>query len=575
MEIMGAGMECSVDKTYFTALPAVVWRTAPHQFCALCHPTVFNDAMTGMRDLVKMKLVFLSELDMVNWFGRRNNKPPVSEYRKARNVVVGLTGGDGVVEIGEITTALEALTAAGAIQLEDRFDDIHQLDTAGQERLLEMLGEYLAMSRQKKQRESELWNGAYNYLQVLYGAYVLCLQRYEADPRGSVRFRARLPVVLARALRALRLQLKWTLLRYAIPENRIWTDMAGLYVFAESNAVADENVEFYPGKFVTVKQEFVNGLMMAASSHDSLRPAEQDIATRIVDHYSGDFIISLRPADRCTHWFDLTEPKVPVRNSKAPPENHVVRYFGAGAALTELEKVIAEIAYERSIPAKLMFYPELDDRLMVSALRHLEQDWAGKSQAREHERHRITSRLTVVPGFPEILRALDFAVNDSLDFTEQAAAESWVVEDMSEGGYGAVIPSIAGDWVDVGGLMAVEGESIRDWRVGIIRRVNRLDGNQQRVGVQLIGGKAALVKLARTTVSPDEALGKPLVSAVLLTTEPEIDLDVEMFAPAGTFSAMGQVEVIMGEKSIYLRPTKVIERSAHADRVALTVLSVT
>lgn len=509
---------------------------------------------------------------MLNWFSRRSGNTPVPQYRKARDIIARLSVGESVAEIGEITVALEALATAGGMQPDERFDEIHLLDGAGQERLLEMLREYLATPRQRKQRERELWNGAYNYLHNLYGAYLLCLQRYEADPRGAVRFRARLPVALARALRALRLQIKWTLLRYVPPEQRIWTEMAGLYTFAESNGIADEKVMFYPGKHITVKQEFVKGLMIAASSNHSLRPAEQDIATRLVDHYAQFFVMSLQPADDCTHWFDLLDPRPPVRNSRMPPENHAVRYFGAGAALAELEKVTAQIAYERTIPPDLMFYPKLDEQLMMSALRHLALDWAGKTQAREHERKKTTSRVTVVPGLFEILRALDFAVNDSLDFTDQAAAESWVVEDVSEGGFGASIPSVAGDWVDVGGLVGVEGESIRDWRIGVIRRVNRLDGNQQRVGVQLIGGKAGLVKLDRGDARPAAAAVQPLVLAVLLNPELDKDMDVEVLAPASTFTSMAQIELIRNDERFRLKPIKIIERSARAERVALKVM---
>jgi hypothetical protein len=54
--------------------------------------------------------------------------------------------------------------------------------------------------------------------------------------------------------------------------------------------------------------------------------------------------------------------------------------------------------------------------------------------------------VTVVPGLKEIIQVLEFANNDSLDFTHRQSAESWIVEDMSEGGYGAVIPAVAGDW---------------------------------------------------------------------------------------------------------------------------------
>ena len=215
---------------------------------------------------------------MLSWFGRRKpgTKPT---YHSALEVIARLTGLDFAKDLGAVTTALEAVAGSSDLALEDRFNEIQKLDGAGQPCLLNMIDEYLATPRHKKARESELWGGAYGYLIDLYNAYLSCVQRYEADPQGSTRFRMDLPIAVARALRALRLQLKCTLLRYTTPEPRLWTEIAALYAFAVSNGLADEQVPFYPGRQITVKEEFAKALMIAASSTDSLRPAELDLAT--------------------------------------------------------------------------------------------------------------------------------------------------------------------------------------------------------------------------------------------------------------------------------------------------------
>ena len=506
---------------------------------------------------------------MLDWFGRRKpgNKPA---YRKARDVIANLGGHDSAGDLAAVTVALEALTNHGDLLPEERFDEIQLLDSAGQPRLFEMIKAYLSTPRQKKARESELWGGAYGYLQELYLAYLLCVRRYEADAGGSPRFRRSLPVAVARALRALRLQLKWALLRYTEPDQRIWTEMAELYRFAVSNGIAEEAVPFYPGRQITVREEFVKGLMVAASSSDSLRPAELNLATRLVDHYSSFFILAGTPTEGCTHWFDLNAPCAPVRASRAPPENAAVQYFGAGGALIELNAAHAEMAYTGSIPKEFRFYEKQDDQLLLAALNHLALDWAGKTQARLDERRKITSRLTIVPGLPEILRALTFAVNDSLDFTDQPAAESWVMEDVSAGGYGAVIPALAGDWVEVGSLVGIQGSSIVEWRIGVIRRVRRLDADQQHVGVHLLGSGAALVMLTQKESRPGAKSAEP---AVLLSAAPKAQDEVEVLVRGGMFSSMDDVEMVLGKKRFLLKPIRVVERSARAERVAFQVLT--
>jgi hypothetical protein len=510
---------------------------------------------------------------MLSWFGRRHSEAK-SPYRASREVIAHLTGSDSVRDLAMVTTALDAVMGNDALLLEDRFSEIHKLDAAAQPCHFNMIREYLATPRHKKARESELWGGAYGYLIELYSAYLSCLQRYEADPRGAARFRMELPIAVVRALRALRLQLKWALLRYITPEQRIWTEMAGLYSFAVSNGLAAERIPFYPGQQIIVQEEFVKALMIATASSDSLRPEELDLATRLVDHYARFFVIAEKPFEGCTHWFNLRDPGRPARATREPPENSAaIQYFGAGEALANVEAVLAEMSYTGEMPQDLQFYEKQDSQLLSSALKHLALDWAGKTQARRDQRRKITSRVTVVPGLTEIMRALDFAVNDSLDFTDQPAAESWIVEDSSEGGYGAVIPSVAGDWVEVGSLVGIEGASIREWRIGVIRRVNRLEGDQQRVGVQLLGSDAALVALTQEDGRPTakSAADSPAEPAVLITGKPKRHTDVEVLVRSGMFTNLNETDMRLGNKRYRLKPTRVVERNARAERVAFQV----
>jgi hypothetical protein len=56
--------------------------------------------------------------------------------------------------------------------------------------------------------------------------------------------------------------------------------------------------------------------------------------------------------------------------------------------------------------------------------------------------------------------------------------ESWVVENVSRGGFGAVLGNVPGEWLKVGALIAMQPEGGDNWLVGVIRRYHRETENR-------------------------------------------------------------------------------------------------
>ncbi|MBI4195485.1 MAG: hypothetical protein HY526_10445 [Betaproteobacteria bacterium] len=496
---------------------------------------------------------------MVSWFGRGKPEHPLADTAKVEELISKLPATDSARALGEVAGWLELMNRAEDMKLEHRFRSLDLLDAASRTHEHALLVEYLATPRQKKSHEHKLWTSAYGLWRELGQGYQQCFRECEKDRAAS---RANLSLYIGRALRALRQQLRWALLRYESAEQRVWSELAGLYKVAEAKGATDQPVAIYPGSSGsgTVKQELLKALMLSASSTDSLHPVGQDIAARVVSHFSGLFAIAREPDEGSTHWFDLGAGKPPVRLVKNAPDADTIRYIGAGAALRELEQLRAHIAYTRSLPEGLDLNGRLDDEVVLGLLKHLEQDWSGKTQARRFERRKVATRVTVAPGLKEIIAMLEFAYNDSLDFTQQQAAESWIVEDMSEGGYGAVIPAVAGDWVEVGTLVGVEGETFRDWRVGVVRRVTRNEQQQQRVGVELLSPRATLVTMRAPATGSADA--KVIGQALLLSPKMEMDKDVGLVMGADMFANLGRVEIAVGEETHILRPSESTDRGA-------------
>ena len=86
--------------------------------------------------------------------------------------------------------------------------------------------DYLAMPRQLKFQENRLWSAIFGFWRQLGDGYLQCLKQHEEGLIGMTIVRKSLPVIVARVVRALTLQLKWKLLRYGPVEPRIWVELA-------------------------------------------------------------------------------------------------------------------------------------------------------------------------------------------------------------------------------------------------------------------------------------------------------------------------------------------------------------
>ena len=75
------------------------------------------------------------------------------------------------------------------------------------------------------------------------------------------------------------------------------------------------------------------------------------------------------------------------------------------------------------------------------------------------------------------------------------AHERWVMENESEGGYGANINDQADDWVRLGKLVGLKPEKKGHWNVGVIRRMRRISPHQQYVGIEVIAERPTALLL--------------------------------------------------------------------------------
>jgi hypothetical protein len=499
----------------------------------------------------------------------------MADPKQARELVEDLPANEGKA-LEEITYWLETITRTPAFKVEQRFDNVSLLDSAAKTRVRKLSLDYLSMPRQMKFQEHRLWTAIYGFWQQLGRAYLGCVDQFEtAGLVGLTIIRRSLPLMVARALRALTLQLKWSLLRYGPVERRIWTDITRLYQAAEKRGFLDSAIEVYPGSNGkgTVKAEFLKALMLWASSTDGLAPMRQEIAERLVAHFSGEFRFASRP-DGCTHCFDPASPRAPARLFKGAESASGLVFFGAGPAFGALEALAARIREGGAIPADIELGGSYQKDVVLGVVRHLATYWSADPPARSSERRPTAGRITVIPGFREVLQVLDPSAGDELDFSQEQPAESWIVENVSDGGYGTIIPAVKSDWIQVGTLIGMRREHDSVWTIGLIRRIARDDRNQRRVGIQTLSRTAIPVRLVRAgSTDTSFNVSREPQPAILLATAPDRNGEITVIMREGIFSARDRMEMTIGGKSYLLQPARLIEGGEDFDWAAFRVKS--
>jgi len=137
--------------------------------------------------------------------------------------------------------------------------------------------------------------------------------------------------------------------------------------------------------------------------------------------------------------------------------------------------------------------------------------------------------------------------------------ESWVVENVSRGGFGVVLNDIPAEWLKVGALIAVQPEGGENWLLGIIRRYHRLTDNEARVGIEALARQAVSVELkARTASSYASVAGTP----ALLILDGNAPGEVRVVLPLASFDLRENLEYTRDGQRQILTPVALLEQTS-------------
>ena len=462
-------------------------------------------------------------------FGGARPDHPLADPKEARRVLDALPANDPAKALDELMHWFESVTTVEGFKPEARIQLLFTLDDAAQSRVRKLSRDYFAAARPTRFQENRLWSALHSYWKQAGIAYARAIDLFVQNAKGVEVAKAQLPILLVRALRSLAQQTKWLHMRYGPLDLTTWGMFNSIYAFAEARKLAQARSTVYTGlaEESTPQLEFLKGAMFCVSAPDGLLPLEVDLAERLIAVFAPRYEIGNAPAAGLVFGVDLAQAATPARLSRRQQPGPGLRCFGAGAALAEVNALAESVLTGGQLPSGFNLGEGYEQHVVLEVLQHLAMYWSSQPPERKAQRHPVKTRLAVTHGYDGVVGVL--GGENSLDFDNQNS-ESWIVENVSAGGFGAVVPQLKGDWLRVGALLALQPEGGTNWLLGLVRRVNKTGNQQARVGIQTLS-KAPL--LSQFAVSGAKGTG---AQGVLLkngdASEAHIVLRPGVFAPA-------------------------------------------
>ncbi|HZX31902.1 MAG TPA: hypothetical protein VFF03_11165 [Rhodocyclaceae bacterium] len=479
---------------------------------------------------------------------------PLADAKELRRIIAELPVGNAFKTLDEVSGWLESLENAADFPPDLLLQIVTQLDDAAQPHLRRLGRDYLQATRMSRAEENRLWTIVRSLWSRLAWSYELCLKA-AAKGKLSDSFKASLPLLCGRLIAALGVCYKWDCFHYASASPALWGRLGYALRVAEEVGQANRPVQLYAqfGGPTTVVQEYLKVLVFQASSMDSLLPLEMELAERLIAHYLPDFVFGPEGRPDSVYWVDLASGQPPMRLARMPKElAPTLRFFQPGAAHAQLESLTKTMAAGHDLPKEINLGGQYSARVLLPVIRHLGSLLAPVPPQRQHRRHPVKHRMAVVGGLAHALAV--FAQGAT-----ELRMESWVVEDVSLGGFGTAVKGPLPEWLKIGALLALQPEGGENWLLGIVRRCYRDGDGEMRVGVESLAKQVAPVQL-----KPRNAAGQVVGSslACLQIQEGNESGEMRFVLPPASFDSRESLEFDQDGKRVLLTPVVLLERSA-------------
>ncbi|MDD2741085.1 MAG: hypothetical protein PHV02_02360 [Rhodocyclaceae bacterium] len=491
-------------------------------------------------------------------FGNKGEGHPLATARQLKAVIDAVPRDNAFKALDEVLGWIESLRGADEFPAERLFETVRQLDDVAQPHLRRLAREYLHTARLTRSDEKRLWAINHGFWLQLAQAYERCLDLLGQKDKAGEAIKQVLPLLATRLIGALAALIKWDQFHYGPSEVQVWQRMGQALLLAEGNGVATKSVPnqgMQPG-MSHAQGEFIKAVAFQAASMDSLLPLEIELAERLIEKFLPSFVFSSQSQIDSVYWVDLAAAQAPQRLARMPAEARPTqRFFKPAQAHAQFKALLAELEQGGELSPEIALGGQFPPRVLIPVLQHLVAYLAPVPPQRSHDRHRVKHRISVLNGL------INAFVVFSSEFGGRPAGlqiESWVVENVSRGGFGALLSNIPGEWLKVGALLAMQPEGGDNWLLGIVRRYHRESELEARIGIQTLATKAVAIECRPRTSS---SYGAAATLPALLVRDGNQAGEVRVVLPANSFDLRESLDYQLDGQRFLLSPVELLEQT--------------
>lgn len=424
-------------------------------------------------------------------FGKKPDHP-MADIKSAQALLDDLPKNDAHKTLMELTEWIESVAGNADFKLDHQFNVLRLLDETAQPYARKLAREYFTPHDLNKFQENRLWLVLGNLSSHMAKAYFTLFTRYCNGDRSAAALKPHLPLLVARTVHAMTMQMKYVCAHYGPIEDAIWGNLALLWQHAEQHQYLETPLSLYPGAVnASVRSELGRLLGWYGCGVSTLNPLLMHMTERIVGQYCSDISVSAQQEADSLFSFDLAHPAAPMRVKVCGATSGSMRFIGMAAMQPKLEALLKALE-KNVVPDELNLGGTYDAELVRQGARHLLK-YLAEPPLRRSARRGIKVGLNVVNGFVKMVERTDVGLN----FSEEQPMH-WDVQDISISGFRIVLPVQAADSIRVGSLLGIQPEGVGHWGAAVVRRLRRDPSNQLHVGVEILTNKVVGVALSQS-----------------------------------------------------------------------------
>ena len=460
---------------------------------------------------------------------------PLASVKTATRWIENLPIGDAFKSQQAIYSQIKRFNENPTQLTKDHLAVFMLLDERSRDLQEALVRQYLRNQRMSRPVESKLWHAVYGlYWEIARGYHTLIL--HIAREAGHHPHHGLVPLITLRAIRSFGHLLKWRAMRYLPAGEKLWLRLHNLYHIAEKEdfhrktqrAYADDASE------CSCETAYLHILMANLANSGTLYPKQIDLLDRWLCNWHELLRLDLQQDSNVNSFVvDLSADFGP-RRARKPDASKPMRFWSTSDLLIKL-KALQTALQAGTPPAQLGLTENARTTESTELLEHLQHSWSSLTNREQRRAPRATIKrlVDVAHGLKAITNqiqaenappsaspygtGLNYSEEDDVqvygfitDRTRERAShmqppvsnspdvERWVMHDESDCGYGAIVESRNKDWLRVGALIGIKPHDSPEWKIGIVRRLARVNDDSSSVGIETLAEFPSLIMLHDT-----------------------------------------------------------------------------